>query len=57
MSSSDLGIMIISIIGLFGLASFVFEHLSRNRSTKTNYQKSPMEKRQREARSKKNIHY
>lgn len=57
MSSSDLGIMIISIIGLFGLASFVFEHLSRNRSTKINYQKSPMEKRQREARPKKNTHY
>jgi len=32
MHSSDLGIMVISIIGLFGLASFIFEHLSKRHS-------------------------
>ncbi|WP_177328533.1 hypothetical protein [Pseudomonas sp. ES3-33] len=57
MSSSDLGIMIISIIGLFGLASFVFEHLSRNRAIENNCQKPSIEKRQNEARPKKNTHY
>jgi len=57
MSNSDLGIMIISIIGLFGLASFVFEHLSRNRAIKNNCQKPSIEKRQNEARPKKNTHY
>jgi hypothetical protein len=32
MNSSDLGIMVISIIGLFGLASFMFEYLSKRHS-------------------------
>ncbi len=32
MSSSDLGMMIISLIGIFGLASFLFEKLSANHS-------------------------
>ncbi len=54
MSSSDLGIMVISIIGLFGLASFVFEYLSSNYSTKNNKQRRPIVKRQREGLPKKN---
>ncbi|WP_177435542.1 hypothetical protein [Pseudomonas sp. Sample_22] len=35
MESSELGIMIISMIGLFGFASFVFEYLSARRSKKS----------------------
>ena len=57
MSSSDFGIMIISIIGLFGFASFVFEYLSSNHSTKINKQRRPIEKRQREDLPKKKAHY
>jgi hypothetical protein len=34
MDSSELGIMIISMIGLFGFASFVFEYLSARRAKK-----------------------
>jgi len=34
MDSSELGIMIISMIGLFGFASFAFEYLSARRSKK-----------------------
>jgi hypothetical protein len=34
MDSSTLGIMIISMIGLFGFASFVFEYLSARRAKK-----------------------
>jgi len=34
MHNSELGIMIISLIGLFGFASFAFEYLSARRSKK-----------------------
>jgi hypothetical protein len=34
MANSELGIMIISLIGLFGFASFAFEYLSARRSKK-----------------------
>ncbi len=34
MHNSELGIMIISMIGLFGFASFAFEYLSARRSKK-----------------------
>jgi hypothetical protein len=34
MDSSELGIMIVSMIGLFGFASFAFEYLSAKRSKK-----------------------
>jgi len=34
MDSSELGIIIISMIGLFGVASFIFEYLSARRSKK-----------------------
>ncbi len=34
MHNSELGIMIISLIGLFGFASFTFEYLSARRSKK-----------------------
>lgn len=34
MSNSDLGMMIIIIIGLFGFASFIFEYLSTRGTTK-----------------------
>jgi hypothetical protein len=34
MASSELGIMIISMIGLFGFASFIFEYLSARRAKK-----------------------
>jgi hypothetical protein len=34
MESSELGIMIISMIGLFGFASFAFEYLSARRAKK-----------------------
>jgi hypothetical protein len=32
MSNSELGMMIVSLIGIFGLASFVFEKLSAQSS-------------------------
>lgn len=32
MQNSELGLMIISLIGLFGFASFIFEYLSARRS-------------------------
>jgi hypothetical protein len=35
MDSSELGIMIISMIGLFGFASFAFEYLSARRPKKS----------------------
>ncbi|MFJ2692790.1 hypothetical protein [Pseudomonas sp. NPDC087336] len=44
MSSSDLGIMIISLIGLFGFASFIFEYFSSNRSTKNQKAEIPHRK-------------
>jgi hypothetical protein len=31
MENSELGLMIVSMIGLFGFASFLFEYLSSNR--------------------------
>lgn len=34
MDSSQLGIMIVSMIGLFGFASFIFEYLSARRTKK-----------------------
>jgi hypothetical protein len=34
MDSSELGIMVISMIGLFGFASFIFEYLGARRAKK-----------------------
>lgn len=36
MENSDIGIIIICMIGLFGLASFIFEYLSARHSNKNN---------------------
>ncbi len=42
MNGSDLGIMVISIIGVFGFASFIFEYLSSHHKKRKAHTHQPL---------------